>query len=123
MYKIMALISLLIRQFLVPNPFEALGEGLTISAYDVPILLSPTVLNVIAEPIVHTVTFTVVGLYYHRGEGAEKGSFLYLLFYLIHTFVLWLMASAGFEVWAIVLILLLYIGIQVLLLIKRNSMI
>lgn len=109
MYKLIAAISILIRQFCIPNPFEALGDGVVVNIGETPILLPPGVLNWIAEPFMHAVTFAVVGLYYDRGSAPALGSFLYLLFYCIHTFLLWLMSLAEFATWVVLLIVVLYI--------------
>lgn len=119
MYKLMATISILIRQFCIPNPFDVLGDGVNIG--ERAIVISPEVLNWVAEPFMHVVTFAVVGLYYDRGSAPAFGSFLYLLFYCIHTFLLWLMSLAGFATWAITLIVVLYIGCHVGVKMLRNS--
>lgn len=110
MYKLIAAISILIRQFCIPNPFDALGDGLIVNIEETSILLPPGVLNWVAEPIMHMVTFAIVGLYYDRGSAPALGSFLYLLFYCVHTFLLWLMSLAGFSTWAVVVIVVLYIA-------------
>lgn len=110
MYALMMTISTIVRQFCIPNPFEALGEGLTILVGESPILLSPTLLNWFAEPIMYLITYLVVGLYYERASCPALGSFLYLLFYCIHTWLIWLMSSAGFAIWTVVLIIVVYIG-------------
>lgn len=110
MYKFIAAISILIRQFCIPNPFDALGDGLIVNIEETSILLPPGVLNWVAEPIMHMVTFAIVGLYYDRGSAPALGSFLYLLFYCVHTFLLWLMSLAGFSTWAVVVIVVLYIA-------------
>lgn len=109
MYKLIAAISILIRQFCISNPFEALGDGLGVNIGETSMLLPPGVLNWIAEPFMHAVAFAVVGLYYDRGSNHALGSFLYLLFYCMHTFLLWLMSLAGFATWAVLLIVVLYI--------------
>lgn len=110
MYKLIVAISILIRQFYLPNPFEALGDGLIVNIGETPMALPPEILNWIAEPFMHAVAFAVVGLYYDRGSAPTLGSFLYLLFYCIHTFLLWLMSLAGFATWVVVLIVGTYMG-------------
>lgn len=110
MYKLIGAISTLVRQFYIPNPFDALGDGLIVNIGETSILLPPGVLNWVAEPIMHMVTFAIVGLYYDRGSAPALGSFLYLLFYCVHTFLLWLMSLAGFSTWAVVVIVVLYIA-------------
>lgn len=115
MYQIIATISTLIRQFCLSNPFEALGEGLVVNVGDGPILISPFLLNWIAEPVMHAATYAIVGVFYDRGDEPAVGSFLYLLFYCVHTFLVWLMSLAGFVTWAVVLILVLYVGLHLVL--------
>lgn len=100
MYKSMIIISFVVRLFFMPNPFEALGAGAT--------TISPFVLNLIAELVLHTLTFAVVGLYYGGGSRGW-GSFLYLGNYCVHTFILWLMSSAGFAIGPVLLILFVYV--------------
>jgi len=84
--------------------------------------ISPEVLNWVAEPIVHVVTFAIVGLYYERGSVPVLGSFLYLLFYCLHTFLLWLMSVAEFSIWAVAFLITLYVGMHFVLLkiLKRS---
>ena len=110
MYKLMAAISILIRQFYIPNLFEALGDGLVVNMGKTSMSLPPEALNWVAEPFMHGITFVIVGLYYDRGSSPALGSFLYLIFYCIHTFLLWLMSLAGFSTWAVVVIVVLYIA-------------
>lgn len=105
MYKIMALISMLVRQFYMPNPFEPRTDAL--------------LLNIIAEPIIHTITFGVVGIFYDRGSAPALGSFLYLLFYFVHTGLLMLIGYFQWAKIAIIIILALYIF---LLIIIKNVM-
>lgn len=121
MYKLYVLIagmSVYIRQFVLPNPFEKLSQELIISIGGVDIALSPVLLNWIAEPMLHAITFAVVGFYYTRGENAAAGSFLYLLFYCLHVGLIYLASLFGFAAWAIIAIIILYIaghiGINVL---------
>lgn len=113
MYKLISAISILVRQFYIPNPFDALGDGLLVNIGEIPILLSPEVLNWGAEPFMHAMTFAAVGIYYDRGSAPAFGSFLYLLFYCIHTFLLWLMSLVGFATWVVLFIVALYVGCHV----------
>ena len=111
MYRIVATVSILIRQFIVPNPFEPLGVDFEILLFGVNFQLTPEIINWMAEPILHLFAFIVAGLYYKKCKHHPAiGSFLYLLFYIIHTFLLWIMACANFAVWAIVLLLIVYIA-------------
>ena len=111
MYKIIAAISVLIRQFVLPNPFEPLGEKFNVTLFNITLPLTPDIANWIAEPVLHLLAFGIAGLYYARGyNDPALGSFLYLLFYVIHTLILMLMSAAGFAWWAVVLLVVLYIA-------------
>ena len=110
-YKIIAAISILVRQFVLPNPFEPLGEKFNITLFDITLPLTPDIANWIAEPVLHLLVFGITGLYYVRGySDPAVGSFLYLLFYAIHTLILMLMSAAGFAWWAVVLLVISYIA-------------
>ena len=115
MYKIIALISVIMRQVYIPNPFEALGAGLGVTLYNSQVIIGPECLNMITEPLMHVITFTVVGFYYDRGSAPTLGSLLYLLFYCIHTLILWFMSLTCFAHWAVILILGIYVGCHVAL--------
>ena len=78
MYAIIALISTLIRQFVLPNPFECFG---TYAIW----------INLLFEPIIHAVSFRLVGaLGYESGDCPPLGSFLYLVMNALITGVLYL---------------------------------
>lgn len=104
---------MLIRQFAIPNPFEALGEGIIISLGDVPFTLTPEILNWIADPIIFSVTFGIVGLYYRKGSAPALGSFLYMLFYCVHIGLLYWVLSMYPTVWQMVLIGCLYVALHI----------
>ena len=99
MYKLMALISTLVRQFCLPNPFECFGDGAFL-------------INLIAEPVIHALAFALVGLVYHRGEFPALGSFLYLLAYGAITCILAIMGIFSFAKWWVltVVVALILIG-------------
>lgn len=105
LYGIIGIISVLVRQFVLPNPFEPLGEGLAIGQ----VLLSPILLNWIAEPILHIVTFAEVGVIYHKGEMPGLGSFLYLIFYAMNVGVLWFASWLGLRWYTNLIIVVLYV--------------
>lgn len=108
MYKLIATISTIVRQFYLPNPFEVLGNGLQVEICDMLVVLPPSLLNWLAEPIMWGVTYGVVGMYYQEGSNPPFGSFLYLVFFCIHTGIIHLMALADFNKWIVILILVLY---------------
>lgn len=122
MYKLIAAISILIRQFVLPNPFECLGETFVVTLFNVSVQLTPDILNWIVEPGLHLLAFGVAGIYYTRGlQDPAVGSLLYLLFYAFHIGLLALMSAASFAWWAVVPLIVLYvlghIGVNIL----RNS--
>lgn len=102
MYGIMAVISLLVRQFCLPNPFECFGN-------------MAWIYNLIAEPIIHITARLLVGTVYRSGECPPWGSFLYLVVYAFITGVLALMGIFSFAWWWVLIIVAAMIGIGVLL--------
>lgn len=113
MYKLIAIISILVRQFAIPNPFEALDDLPAVMIGGVEIILPPIFLNIIAGVVLVPITYAVVGLFYMRGSVLAWGSFLFLLFYCVHTALLYLMSIAGFATWAVVLIIVVYIALLI----------
>ncbi len=113
MYSLIKIISTLLRTFVLPNPFEQLPEPFSISVMTTQIAIPAELLNLLAEVPLHLITFTVVGLYYEKGGNPAVGSFLYLLFYCIHTAMLYIMASFQFAPVAVVLTLTAYIAAQI----------
>lgn len=99
MYKIFAIASAIIRTQYLPNPFESLKYGY--------------IINLLVEPFLHLLTYSVVGLYYTRGSFPVFGSFLYLLFYVIHAFLIYLMGIFDWNIIAIVAIFIIYFLIHV----------
>ena len=102
MYKVMVIVSTLVRQVLLPNPFECFGD-------------TAWLYNLIAEPIIHFLAYHLVGLVYHKGDFPVLGSLLYLLAYAAITGILALMGIFSFAWWWVALIVLAMVGIGVLL--------
>lgn len=120
MYKLIAAISVLIRQFVLPNPFEGLGDTFDVTLFNITFQMTPDILNWIVEPGLHLLAFVVTGLYYTRGfQEPAVGSLLYLMFYALHTGLLILMSAASFAWWAVIPLIVLYIlghiGVNVLM--------
>ena len=113
MYQLIAIISVLVRNFVLPNPFEALGENGAFNIFGTSLVLSPFVLNLIAEGVLHSITFAVVGLYYISRSNPARGAFLYLLFYCVHVGMLYLLCLTHFTLWGISITLLLYVGFHI----------
>lgn len=119
MYTSLATIFWFVRQFAIPNPFEVLGEGLIITISEVPIILSPELLNWLADPIIYIVTFGVVGLYYIKGSAPAWGSVLYMLFYVIHIGLVYWVMSLYPIVWLMILIACGYVVFHIVVTIFR----
>lgn len=109
MYSLIAALSAIIRTFYLPNPFEAIGD-IAIPFMGTAIAIPPIVINYLAAPILHVITYGVVGLYYTRHKNSPTfGSFLYFVFFCVHVGMLYLMAQLGFAAWAVALIIAGYV--------------
>ena len=102
MYGLIATISLLVRQFLLPNPFECFGSMAEIYNWIAGLILAP-------------LSFVLVGLVYRRGEAPALGSFLYLLTYAVLTGILWVLGQFSFAWWAVAGMLVIIIGVMILI--------
>ena len=107
MYKIIALLSLIIRNAFLPNPFEPLGD-IVINIASASFTITPDLLNWIIEVPLHLFTFAVVGLYYLKGSCPSIGSIFYLIFYVIHVFLIYVCSWFGFSWVAIAVVLSIY---------------
>ena len=94
MYKAVAGLSLLIRTFFLPNPFEGMEMGV--------------LYNLAAGIILLPITFLIVGLFYERGSAPVLGSLLYLFFYSIHTGLVIVCGQFNFSTTAVVAIPTIY---------------
>ena len=94
----MTLISVIVRQFVLPNPFECFGD-------------SAILINWIAEPIIQVIAYGIVGLFYRRGSAPALGSFLYLIAYAFIIGILWLMGIFSFAWWWILIIIVAIIAL------------
>lgn len=110
MYSIIRFISSFIRENMLPNPFEVLGEKFNVDLFGLVLPMTPDLFMLLLETFVlGTITFAVVGLYYERGSTPAWGSFLYLTFYCIHIGLLQLMGKFAFNEIACGIIIALYI--------------
>ncbi len=98
LYAIMTLISTLVRQFALPNPFECFGDNAIL-------------INWIAEPFIHIIAYAIVGIFYMRGSAPALGSFLYLVAYAGITGILVLMGVFSFAWWWVAIILVVLITV------------
>lgn len=112
MYKIIAFLSVIIRNAFLPNPFEPLGD-IVLNISSASFTITPDILNLIMEAPLHAFTFAVVGLYYIKGSFPAIGSIFYLLFYVIHVFLIYICSWFGFSWVAIIVVLLLYVLLHI----------
>ena len=89
-YGIVSLLGYVVRNAVLPNPFECFGE-------------KAFLINLIAEPIIHLLAFLITGMFYEKGSFPILGSILYLVFYCAIVGGLWLLGLAQFAWWSIVL--------------------
>lgn len=92
LYLLFSSFSWFIRNYYLPNPFESFG-------------VLADLLNMGDEPLIHIITFGIVGLFYKRGEFPLLGSILYLLFYIIHNALLNSFSKVNFSIILIALII------------------
>lgn len=102
LYAIMAAISIIVRQFYLPNPFECFGD-------------MAWLYNLIAEPIIHGAAFLLVGTIYRKGSFPALGSFLYLVAYAVITGILALMGIFSFAWWWVLIVAIVVLVIVALL--------
>ena len=102
MYKIMIVISTLVRQFCLPNPFACFGNW-------------ALVINIFVEPVMHIAAYLLVGTIYRSRSCPALGSFLYLVAYAAITGVLALMGIFSFAWWWVLIIVAAMVGIGLLL--------
>ena len=97
----MVTISLLVRQFYLPNPFECFGAKGLIYNWGAGLILAP-------------LAYALVGLVYRSGDAPALGSFLYLVTYAILTGILWVLGQFSFAWWAVTAMAAVIIGILIL---------
>ena len=91
LYVIITIISVIVRQFFLPNPFECFG--------DIALLI-----NWIAEPIIQVVAYRVVGMFYDKGSAPVIGSLLYMITYALIIGLLWMLGIFSFALWWVLII-------------------
>jgi ABC-type multidrug transport system permease subunit len=122
LYKLIAVIFFIIRQFYIPNPFDALGDGYTLYVNQIPFIIPPLLLNMMAEPIIQVITYNIVGFYYRRGSNPFLGSVLYMIFYCIHIFILWILSLVRFNIGISIIAIVVYFMIHIICLILLNRL-
>ena len=91
MYKLMATLSVIVRQFYLPNPFECFGD-------------MAVIYNLIAGVILSPIAFAIVGTFYRSGDFPALGSLCYLATYAALTGILCIMGIFSFAWWWILLV-------------------
>ena len=94
----MTVISTLVRQFVLPNPFECFGD-------------QAILINWIAEPIIHAVAYGIVGLFYIRGSAPVLGSIAYLFVYAAIVGILWLCGLFSFAWWWVAILVVVFMAL------------
>ncbi len=106
LYALFTIVSTLVRQFALPNPFECFGDNAIL-------------INWIAEPILHVVAYAIVGLFYSKGSEPLLGSIGYLFTYACLIGVLWVLGIFTFAWWWVLIVVFaliaVFIGIRYLL--------
>lgn len=97
MYKIISVLSMLIRQFCLPNPFECFGD-------------SAVLINWIAGIVIASITYLIVGLVYEKGSDPAVGSLLYLITYSLLTGILYILGIFSFAWWWIMILVVVFVG-------------
>ena len=105
MYGLVSIVSLLIRQFCLPNPFACCGDA-------------GVAINWIAGAVLVPICYLIVGLFYRKGSSPAWGSFLFFVTYALFTLVLWLMGLLAFAWWWDVIVVALCV-----LIIDRKSVV
>lgn len=97
LYVLITAISIFIRQFVLPNPFECFGD-------------KAFFINCIAEPIIIVVSYLLVGLFYKKGSAPALGSLLFLVTYAVIVDILWVLGLFKFAWWWILILIIAFIG-------------
>lgn len=100
LYGVMSLISVIVRQFMLSNPFECFGE-------------KAVLINWIAEPIIQGIAYLIVGLFYVKGSAPALGSLAYLAVYAAGIGFLWLCGLFAFAWWWVALMIIALIAVIV----------
>ena len=95
MYKIMVVISLLIRTFCIPDPFECFGNYAIL-------------INLVVETPIHFLVYKLVGTIYSKESFPLWGAILYLVVYCAVIGILCLMGIFRFSWWWVLIILVLF---------------
>ena len=101
----MAIISWLVRSFLLPNPFAPLGE-------------SANVINMLVGGVFVPLTYWMVGMVYDRESDRITGSFLFLFVYSINTAVVYGICELYPKYWLMGICAVIYLTLYIFAAIK-----
>ena len=96
-YGVISIISVVVRQFILPNPFECFGD-------------QASVINWIAEPIIQINSYVLVGVVYKQGSNPAFGSVLFLLTYALFVGILWLLGLFCFAWWWVLIMVVVLVS-------------
>ena len=102
LYPLVTVISFIIRQFVLPNPFDCFGD-------------KALFINHIAEPVIIVVAYFLVGLVYKKGSVPAIGSLLFLATYATIVGILGLLGLFKFAWWWILVLVVSFVGSIILL--------
>ena len=100
LYGVLAIVSAVIRQCCLPNPFTCFGdmaEGL----------------NLIVSIVLVPISYAIVGLFYQKGSDPAAGSVCFLITYALITFGLWVLGLFSFKWWWILIVVVVCVVIVV----------
>ena len=103
MYKIIAIVGFIIRQFFLPNPFAPFGVW-------------GEVYNLLASIVIGFLSYITVGLFYEKGSFPFLGSILYTITYVVYTFELYFILRPYPNEWFMGLSFLFAIVVDILIL-------
>lgn len=86
-FRIVSAVFWFIRQFLLPNPFEILGEGFVFASG---VVWSPETLNIVAGIALPSISFGLARLHYHKAsdDNPAFGSLVYMVVFIITSFAM-----------------------------------
>ena len=110
MYPLFVIVGWLVRQFLLPNPFEPLGE-------------IANVLNYLFSSALVVLAYRMTGIIYKKGSAPAVGSVLFLLMYTVNNLVLYGICKCYPAKWLMVLLGVIYLVGVIFILFKTRNLI
>lgn len=98
LYGLASEISIVVRQFVLPNPFDCFGD-------------KAWLINLLAEPLMQLISYLLVGLVYKKGSMPLLGSILFLLTYAALTGFLRVLGLFQFAWWWVLLTIAIAAGL------------